>query len=251
MASLADKLGVGQTGLVAFVGAGGKSSLLLGLGAELVAAGRRVVLSTTTKMGADQIPRWATVCRTVTEVLDALEGSNPAFLVGDISGAKVTGVTPELVDRLSAMTEIDHVLVEADGARGRSLKVPAPHEPVIPSATKRVVIVAGIDAVGRTIGDATHRPERVAAFLGRTLDDPLRPADLARVLADPKGGHSRVPAEARVTVALTKVTPGPAADAAARVVELLEETQIDRVTLIESPPDAAIGLDRSHLIPGP
>ena len=249
--SLADRLGVGQSDLVAFAGAGGKSSLLLGLGAELAAAGSRVVLTTTTKMGAYQIPRWATVCRTVTEVITALEGGDPAFLVGDIDGDKIIGVAPELVDQVSARAEVDFVLVEADGARGRSLKVPAPYEPVIPDSTTRVVVVAGIDAVGRAIVDATHRPERVVGLLGRALEDPVRPADVARVLSDPDGGFWRVPVEARVTVVLTKVMPGAAAAAAAQITELLEDTQIDRVATIESVPNSAIDVDRSRLISGP
>ena len=79
-ADLRTLLGLGRSELVAFVGAGGKSSLLLGLGAELSVSGSRVVLTTTTKMGTDQIPGWATVCRTdrqpasgfgTTEILDS------------------------------------------------------------------------------------------------------------------------------------------------------------------------------------
>ncbi len=232
MAELAERLGVGQTELVAFVGAGGKSSLLLGLGAELVAAGSQVIATPTTKMGAGQIPTWATVCRTALEVIDTIEGGDPVFLVGDIDGDKVTGVAPELVDRMFALKEVDYLLVEADGARGRSLKVPAPYEPVIPTSATRVVVVAGLDAVDRTIAATTHRPERVAALLGRALEDPVRPVDIARVLSDPRGGRWRVPEGARVTAALTKVTAGPTTAAAAQIAELLKGTQIDRVATI-------------------
>ena len=229
---LADRLGVGRPEMVAFVGAGGKSSLLLGLGADLTAAGNRVVVTTTTEMSEKQIPRWATVCRTEADVADTVERGDPVFLVGDIAGGKVIGVAPEFADRVFAGISPDHVLVEADGARGRSLKAPAPHEPVIPSGTTLVVVVAGIDAVGRSISDAAHRPERVAALVGRALEDPVRPVDMARVLGDPEGGCRGVPIGARVTVALTKVKPGPAAEAAARVVELLGDTQIDRVVTV-------------------
>ena len=232
-ADLRTLLGLGRSELVAFVGAGGKSSLLLGLGAELSVSGSRVVLTTTTKMGTDQIPGWATVCRTDGAVSAALERGEPAFLVGDIAGEKVTGVAPELVDRLFATATADYLLAEADGARGRPFKAPAPHEPVIPTATTLVDVVAGIDAIGLPIADVAHRPERVTDLTGRLPDDPVRPVDMARVLADPEGGRRGVPAGARVVVVLTKVSPGLGADAAAAVADRLEaEPNIDRVVTI-------------------
>ncbi len=110
-------LGLNRSELVAFVGAGGKSSLLLGLGAELSASTNGVVMTTTTKMGTAQIPGWAKVCRTDGEVSAALERGEPVFLVGAIAGDKVTGVAPEVADRLFATAEVDYLLAEADGAR--------------------------------------------------------------------------------------------------------------------------------------
>ncbi len=232
-ASLRTLLGLGRSELVAFVGGGGKSSLLLGLGAELRVSSSRVVMTTTTKMGTDQIPGWATVCRTDGEVSAVLERGEPAFLVGDIAGDKVTGVAPELVDRLFATATVDYLLAEADGARGRPFKAPAAHEPVIPTRTTLVVVVAGIDAIGLPIADVAHRPERVVALTGRLPHDPVRPVDMARVLADPEGGRRGVPAGARVVVALTKVSPGSSADAAAAVADRLEaEPNIVRVVTI-------------------
>ncbi|MCH8155661.1 MAG: putative selenium-dependent hydroxylase accessory protein YqeC, partial [Proteobacteria bacterium] len=129
---------------VAFVGAGGKSSLLLGLGAELSGSTSSVVMTTTTRMGTDQIPGWATVCRTDREVSAALERGEPVFLVGDIDGEKVIGVAPEVADRVFGIAEVDYLLAEADGARGRPFKAPASHEPVIPTGATLVVVVAGI-----------------------------------------------------------------------------------------------------------
>ncbi len=228
-------LGLGRSELVAFVGAGGKSSLLLGLGAELSASTSGVVMTTTTKMGTSQIPEWTTVCRTDGEVSSALKRGDPVFLVGGIAGEKVTGVAPEVAGRLFATAEVDYLLAEADGARGRSFKAPAPHEPVIPAGATLVVVVAGIDAIGRPITDVAHRPERVAALTGRLLDDPVRPADMARVLGDPDGGRRGVPAGARVVVALTKVSPGSGADAAAAIADRLEtDPNIDRVVTIDT-----------------
>ena len=231
-------LGLGRVELVAFVGAGGKSSLLLGLGAELSGSTSSVVMTTTTRMGTEQIPGWATVCRTDREVSAALERGEPVFLVGDIDGEKVIGVAPEVADRVFAIAEVDYLLAEADGARGRPFKAPASHEPVIPTRATLVIVVAGIDAIGRPIADISHRPERVAALTGRRPDDLVRPADMARVLGDAEGGRRGVPGGARVVVALTKVSPGARAEAAAAIADWLEpDPNIDRVVTI----DAVIG----------
>ena len=80
MTSLVEQFGFDHD-LVAFVGGGGKSTLALTLGREFADAGRRVVVGTTTKMGTDQIPPWATACRTPTEVETALAAGSPAHRV--------------------------------------------------------------------------------------------------------------------------------------------------------------------------
>jgi len=237
MISPVEQFEVGRRELVSFVGAGGKTTLLLGLGAEL-APTAGVVMTTTTKMGADQLPDWATVCRTTAEVADALGGDDPVFVVAGVDGEKVIGVDPGYADDLFAAAGVDYVLVEADGARRRSLKAPAIHEPVIPQTTTIVVAIAGLDAIGGRIGDVTHRPERVAALTGRTLDDLVTPTDIARIMGHPEGGLRNAPDGSRVVVALTKVgtepDPGVVSEIAA---QLQGVSRIDRVVAFAIEPD--------------
>lgn len=187
-------------------------------------------MTTTTRMGAEQVPGWASVCRTRSEVGSVLDGGAPAFVVAQIVGSKVCGIAPELADELDQIG--DHVLVEADGARGRSLKAPAAHEPVIPSRADVVVVVSGLDAIGRSIASAAHRPHLVAALLGRQVEDVVRPVDVARVLADPNGGCKGVPEAARVVVALTKSGGGP--ENAAEVAAALGTSLVERVVVVDT-----------------
>ena len=93
MTSLVERLGIGLD-LVAFVGGGGKSTLALTIGRELSGTQRAVVITTTTKMGADQIPPWTRLCRDVAEAIEAIASGAPTFLVGSIEGPKVIGVEP-------------------------------------------------------------------------------------------------------------------------------------------------------------
>jgi molybdenum cofactor cytidylyltransferase len=229
MISPSEQLGVGRSELVSFVGAGGKTTLLLGLGTELAPAAT-VIMTTTTKMGVDQLPNWASICRTEAEVATAQGGDDPIFVVGGVVGEKVTGVDPGYADDLFAANGVDYVLVEADGARRRSLKAPAAHEPVTPKTTTIVVALAGLDAIGGRIGEVTHRPERVAALTGQTLDDLVTPTDIARVVGHPDGGLRNAPDGSRVVVALTKIGAEPDPVVVSEIAsQLHDESRIDRV----------------------
>ncbi len=204
---LATQLGLGERELVSLVGGGGKSTLLLALGRELAAAGNRVILTTTTKMGREQADAIQPVCWSadVECAAVALEEGGPVMLVTAGDAHKVTGPPPELVDDLFAGLEVDYVIVEADGSKGRPLKAPAGHEPVVPAATTMVVILVGIDAVGRALGDVAHRVTQAQRFLGVDAAHVLTPEDCAAVILHPDGALRECPPDSRVVVAITKV----------------------------------------------
>ena len=204
-AGLVELLGIDEGDVVAFVGGGGKSTLTLGTGRELAIAGRPVVLATTTKMGVDQIPDWAEVCQETLAVHRALQDGKPCYLLKRAEDGKVIGADPGIIDEIAATTAAT-VFVEADGSRGRPFKAPNDREPVIPLSTTLAVVVVGGDAIGRPIGEVCHRPERVAALTGRSVEHLVRPSDIAAVVSHPDGGMRRVPRRARVVLALTKVT---------------------------------------------
>jgi len=205
--SLRTHLDLGERELVAIVGAGGKSTVLFTLGSELAAGGRKVILTTTTKMAQDQVTEPACWSVDPGDVDRALNPGEPLFVaVGTVPG-KVTGPSAEEVDRLYAETVADFVMVEADGARSMSIKAPADHEPVIPSRSTLVVVVVGIDAIGRPVSEVAHRPERIEAITGQSADAIVSVADVAAILLHPEGGLKQIPASARVAIAITKVTP--------------------------------------------
>jgi probable selenium-dependent hydroxylase accessory protein YqeC len=185
---------VGADGVVCAVGAGGKKSLLYAL--------------------ADRLPNSA-VTATVRipifdeEVSEVVVTDDPAAAAE--SAARPLGVVPEREreDRYRgyevgaiadlAATDLEAVLVKADGARTRRLKAPGDHEPQLPECADVVVPIASVRAVGEPLTDAVaHRPERVAALTDRELGDEIRPEDVARVLSHPDGGLKGVPDGARV-----------------------------------------------------
>jgi probable selenium-dependent hydroxylase accessory protein YqeC len=103
------------------------------------------------------------------------------------------------------------VLVEADGAARKPFKAPNDDEPVIPRATTLVVAVVGIDALGRPVSEAAHRPERVTALTGLGPADVLDARSIARVMLAERGVMKGAPAGARTVVLVNK------ADDAARL----------------------------------
>ncbi|MEA2024760.1 MAG: selenium cofactor biosynthesis protein YqeC, partial [Actinomycetota bacterium] len=186
--SLADRIGIGKRELISIVGAGGKSTILFTLGRDLATPSGRVILTTTTKMAEDQITEPTCWSDDPANVEEALEPGRPLFVaIGRVPG-KITGPTPENVDRLFLETTADHILVEADGARSMSIKAPAHHEPAIPGASTTVIVVAAIDAIGSPISEVAHRPELVAKIAGTGPGDPLTIEGAARVLLHPNGG---------------------------------------------------------------
>ena len=206
--------------MVAVAGAGGKTTLVRRLAAEAHAAGLRVLLTTTTHMGMAEA--WGPVfVESEGDVRDALATAlrkeRRATLLGrQVRPDKVEGVSPERVDALAG--EVDLVLVEADGARGRSLKMPAPHEPVVPASTTLLLVVAALDVLGHPIGpERVHRLDLMLAATGRAPGEPLDEAAVGLALGDPAGYPARRPAGGRIGLFLNKVEDARMEAAAARI----------------------------------
>jgi probable selenium-dependent hydroxylase accessory protein YqeC len=212
--------------VVSVVGAGGKTTLVYRLAAEARAAGWRVLVTTTTHMGT---LAEATTGPVLVEAESAIEADLARALATEgratvlgrrVRPDKLEGLAPERVDALAAAADL--VLVEADGARGRSLKVPAPHEPVIPASTTVVVVLAALDVLGRPLDATTvHRLDLVRAATGASEGDLVGPALLAAALAHPSSYPSRIRAGVRGGVFLNKADDEAAIGVAAEVAALL------------------------------
>ncbi len=227
-----------QKELIAFVGGGGKTSLLFALAQAL--PGRRL-LTTTTRIFAAQMAHAQAVIKFTTEdaenaekkIGEALDRFGTCLVVGDVTGDKAVGLPPERVDLWQNRPDVDFVLVEADGSRMRPIKAPAAHEPVIPSAATLVVPVVGIDALNGRFSQITHRPELAAALLRYSvIGDRLSVADVAQLIAHPQGGLKGVPEGARVVPFINKVETAVQTHAARQIAQqLLHSPRIERVVI--------------------
>lgn len=71
--------------------------------------------------------------------------------------------------------------IEADGAKRLPLKVPGEWEPVIPEFVDLVIGVVGMDALGEPIRKTCHRPEKVAAFLRKGMEETVAEDDIVKI----------------------------------------------------------------------
>ena len=225
--------------MVAFTGSGGKTTAMLRLAAELVARGGRVLITTTTHIyppDAQQFP--ATVIENSLEALvrgarSALEG-HPAVILARGLGAdgKLVGIDPGWIEQLPKQLNVTHLLVEADGSRGRPFKAPAAHEPAIPPSADLVVAVVGLSVIGQRLSEEfVHRPERVAALAGSQLGDTVSPALVAAVLRHREGSTRGAPVGAGVVALLNQADDESRFKAGCEVARELIERGAERVVI--------------------
>ena len=167
-------LGWGVFGLVAVIGGGGKTSWLERMEVELHRQGRPALLTTSTKLGRDQLAHLDLV--EAQNPGQALEAANQAaqgrrrLLVGPPrSGPKLSALPPDWLAAIRAVFPRLIIIVEADGAQGRPFKAHALWEPVIPPHPAATVALVGLSGLGRPLDQAVHRPEELARLLGLDL----------------------------------------------------------------------------------
>ncbi|MFP7756329.1 selenium cofactor biosynthesis protein YqeC [Thermodesulfobacteriota bacterium B35] len=210
---------------VAITGAGGKTSLMFLLARYLRQGGKRVIISTTTRIRRPQAGQGGQLCLTdaagaADHLARALASRGLVTLARRLlPDSKLAGIDPDELAEIVRNSGADHLLVEADGARGRSLKAPAGHEPVIPAWAEYCIIVAGMDCIGERLGpDRVFRPELVAARTGMAMGEMITPETVARLVLHPQGLLKGCPETARTCVLLNKIDVNGGRDRARQVV---------------------------------
>lgn len=193
--SLASALRI-EPGITAIIGSGGKSTLLKTLGLELMRAGGRVLLCTTTHMfpvagvpwdgsnrRLDAAPWQPGTLHVPGCTCEACAGMNR----GSICQAGVldpeTGKLSSPAEPLDQLAQrFDYVLAEADGSKRLPLKAHAAWEPVIPSGTASVVWIVGASGFDKPISEVVHRPELFCERCDCEPTDIATPERVAMVL---------------------------------------------------------------------
>jgi probable selenium-dependent hydroxylase accessory protein YqeC len=197
MATLYQSLGLGKSGVISIVGAGGKTSLMFSLAREISGLGQSVLTTTTTKI---MMPSRAQSSHVVLTTSSRLLIDNARELLKEslhISAAsprlpehqgKIAGFPAEFIDEIRQSGCFQWILVEADGAAQKPLKAPADHEPVISASSNWVIGVVGLGVIGKPLqADWVFRPERYASITGLSEGEPVTPASVVKAVVHPMG----------------------------------------------------------------
>lgn len=205
-----EAFGIEKGDVVAFIGAGGKTSLMVGIGYELIEAGWQVLATVTTRMTQEQLDLFPAALRLsegIAAIAQALTEHKFVLVYDRVRRGTVVGLSAEMVATLPDMLDSDIMLVEADYAANLPLKAPYAAEPAIPAGTTLVIPVASMAAVGQPLDDGhIYNARAMIDRCGFPEGALIKPSWIAQVLRDPELGMSGVPTQLR-TIAFFNQSP--------------------------------------------
>jgi len=148
-------------GVISLIGAGGKTTLMFTLADRLARDGKKVLTTTTTKI-LKPLPEQSPKLILSSSVQEILSQSKTFFKSGNHLTAghnlvsprgKVVGFDPSVIRDLWESALFDWIIVEADGADRKPLKICADHEPAVPDIATHVIALAGLSAIGKPLND--------------------------------------------------------------------------------------------------
>ncbi|MDH4268186.1 MAG: selenium cofactor biosynthesis protein YqeC [Deltaproteobacteria bacterium] len=196
--------------VISLVGGGGKTALMFALGQELPSRRKGIILTTTTKIWEPAASphlalflsdQFSEIKRWVKNNIDQY----PCLLIAQkkLDNGKLQGILPQWVEEFQSLKNISKIVIEADGAAGRSLKAPRAGEPVVPKNTSLLVPVVGIDVLGCPL-DEQHvfRSEIASQLLNLPIGSRVTEEIVARLVAETIKNR---PDKARVIPFINKV----------------------------------------------
>ena len=237
--TLTDAFSIRDREVISLVGAGGKTSLMFALGNELSAKRKGTLLTTTTKIWEPApSPSFALF---LSEQISELKkwvlknlGQYPYLVIArkKLDDGKLQGILPEWSEELLSLADVSSIIVEADGAAGRSLKAPREGEPVLPTNTTLLVPVVGIDVLGRPLDEQyVFRSQIAVRILNAAMGAIVTEEMIARLFAELIKNR---PEKARVIPFINKLdVPGGLAQGRklAQYLLRIEELKMERVIL--------------------
>lgn len=189
--------------VISFVGGGGKTSCIFSLAYELANEGNRLLITTTTAMYNPE----------------KINHPNISVLGDYVTPeGKLKGISKEKVDDIKLGNQFDFILVEADGSKGRPIKAPADHEPVIAKSTDIMIGVIGMDAFGQKLDSAyVHRSEILADLTKTPIEGIVKDKVILHLVSNPMGLFKNCPPSSRKILLLNKVVDEKRKEIAMRI----------------------------------
>ncbi len=164
--------------IIAIVGAGGKTTLLKQKAQEYRTQGKKVFVTTSTRMFIEPDTLLTDDADEIIKKLD----SDGYVMAGLKDGIKLAPLSPETFQKVSAYADI--TLVEADGSKHMPIKFPNKTEPVIYDHTDEIIVVCGLHALGKPAHEVCHRLELVKQCLNIADDTIITPEHVQKLVME-------------------------------------------------------------------
>lgn len=219
---------MGKKEMICLVGAGGKTSAMFRLARELSSIGKKVLATTTTAIYYPERKQYDEILISEKESLDLFDNISKCGITvfgRTLSPAgKLLGVNPIFLDSVFCAGLFDCILVEGDGSKGRPVKIPAEHEPVIPSCTTKVLGLIGLDSIGKKVcPENVHRSELFCSILGCHEGDIIDTEIISKLIVNEAGLFKTTPALAKRYLVLNKADGKKENEAAYDIVQKLTD----------------------------
>lgn len=184
--------------IISLVGGGGKTTIMYELAEYYAAAGKNVVVFTTTHIW---LPRFgestAEGARSGAYAVDMpavqeLWQQGKYAVLGTLEQGTGKLVAPAASLLQEALEECDIALIEADGAKQMPCKLPAAHEPVLLPQSDIVIAVAGLDALGKSLEETCFRWQLGREIFASSCNLLLDEIKLAQILLSEQGSRKAV-----------------------------------------------------------
>ena len=206
---LIEALGLKKGEVISLVGGGGKTTLMFQLAQGLTQKGFKVISTTTTKIkepSKEEAPflLLGEEKRLLSELKAHQDIPHITLAREKTKEGKLKGLSPEFIGELTRWADV--VLVEADGSKGRPIKVHGPNEPVVPECTTLFIALLGADGLGKPFSEEwVFRFEEALKFFDLKPGDLMSPEVLKKLFYQEGGLMKGKPEGVRSFVFVNKV----------------------------------------------
>lgn len=223
--------------MIAFVGAGGKTTSIFKLAKELKNSNKRVLVTTSTAIYYPNEEEYdGLIVDRVFDIenIDKIKEGSITVIGREVSKEnKLLGLSKQLIDEIYNLKVFDYILVEADGSKRKSIKAPANHEPVIPINTDRVVGVIGLDFIKKKINrENVHRPELFCNITNSKMEEIIDEDKIFKLIVNKKGLFKSTSKECKKYILLNKVECEERKEIASRIIELIIKSKFEVMGII-------------------
>ncbi|MBU0942839.1 MAG: putative selenium-dependent hydroxylase accessory protein YqeC [Proteobacteria bacterium] len=241
MHSIIHTLNIKQKGILSFVGAGGKTTLMFRIAEELARADRRILVTTTTKIFAPDKKKYPHLLVTKSKQ-DLQDRAEMIFRRSNLIVAashhcpktnKLIGFSPEVVDSLWQSGCFRWILVEADGSARKPIKAPGEHEPVIPRYTRYLFGLIGLQGLGKPLDEHyVHRVKQFQEITGLAVGSDIELSAITALVNHKNGLFKKCPGEAQTIVFMNQADTLPNPDVRKSIVKQMRQSLLDMADIV-------------------